>query len=159
MAVIRPRSALAGQPATGRGSELADRENPGGVPGKEGSDVDDAFFARYQHAWSVGDADAIAEMMTPDGLYEASFGPEPWGQQFNGRDAIRAAVVAQQASSSHGGSHVYGQRYVCGNHGFSIWTSDSLDADGSPTVVYGCDLYEFRDGLVSKKIAFRKARG
>jgi ketosteroid isomerase-like protein len=159
MAVTQGKSAPARQPAAGRRAQQEDREDPGCVPGKEGSDVDDAFFARYQHAWSVGDADSIAEMMTPDGLYEASFGPEPWGQRFNGRDAIRAAVVAQQASSSHLGSHVYGQRYVCGNHGFSTWTSDSVDADGNPTVVYGCDFYEFRDGLVSKKIAFRKARG
>ncbi len=157
MTVIRPRSVPAGQPVTGRWSEQADREETCCDPAEDGSCVDDAFFARYQHAWSVGDADAIAGMMTPDGLYEASFGPEPWGQRFNGRDAIRAAVVAQQASSSHRGSHVYGQRYVCGNHGFSTWTSDSVDADGNPTVVYGCDFYEFRDGLVSKKIAFRKA--
>ena len=127
--------------------------------GPDGSCVDDTLFARYQHAWTVGDSDAIAEMMTPDALYEASFGPEAWGQRFVGREAIRAAVRAQQAASSHRGGHTYGDRYVCGNHGFSTWTSDSVDADGNPTVVYGCDLYEFSDGLVSKKIAFRKARG
>jgi hypothetical protein len=122
--------------------------------------VDDDFFARYQHAWTIGDADAIAEMMTPDGLYEASFGPEPWGQRFVGRDAIRAEVRRQEAASTHvGPGHVYGPRFIVGNHGFSAWTSDSVDAEGNPRTTYGFDMYEFRDGLVSKKIAYRKAKG
>ena len=136
-----------------------DQVNPGAGGDGRGDGVDDELFARYQHAWTVGDADAIAEMMTPDALYEASFGPEPWGRRFVGRDAIRAEVQRQQASATHRGGHTYGQRYVVGNNGFSAWTSESVDADGKPTIVHGFDMYEFRDGLVSKKIAYRKARG
>jgi len=133
--------------------------DPGAGGADGGEQVDDELFARYQHAWTVGDADAIADMMTPDALYEASFGPEPWGERFVGREAIRAAVRAQQASTTHRGGHTYGERFVVGNHGFSAWTSESSDPNGNPTIVHGFDMYEFRDGLVSKKIAYRKARG
>jgi ketosteroid isomerase-like protein len=121
--------------------------------------VDDAFFARYQQAWTDGDIDAIVSMMTPDALYEASFGPEPWGQQFVGRAAIRAGLEAMHAAAGERPSHDYGERYAFGNHGFSTWTSTSVAADGTRSAVHGADFYEFRDGLVAKKIAFRKAKG
>lgn len=125
----------------------------------EQPEVDDAFFARYQQAWTDGDIAAIVSMMTPDGLYEASFGPEPWGQRFVGREAIRAALEAMHAAAGpRRPSHDYGDRYVFGNHGFSTWTSTSVAEDGSTSTVHGADFYEFRDGLVARKIAFRKAR-
>lgn len=123
------------------------------------TDVDDEFFARYQRAWTDGDIEAIVEMMTPDGLYEASFGPEPWGQRFVGRAAIRAGLEAMHAAAGERPSHDYGERYAFGNHGFSTWTSTSVGPDGTESSVHGADFYEFRDGLVSKKIAFRKGKG
>lgn len=121
--------------------------------------IDDATFARYQQAWSDGDVDTIVALMTPDALYEASFGPEPYGQRFQGHDAIRAGVSAMFTASPHRSTHEYGERYTFGDHGFSTWSSTSFDADRNPVAtVHGCDFYEFKDGLVAKKIAFRKAR-
>jgi ketosteroid isomerase-like protein len=109
--------------------------------------VDDEFFARYQQAWTDGDIEAIVEMMTPDGLYEASFGPEPWGQRFVGHAAIRAGLEAMHAAAGTRPSHDYGERYT------------SVGPDGTTSSIHGADFYEFRDGLVAKKIAFRKAKG
>jgi ketosteroid isomerase-like protein len=120
--------------------------------------VDDEFFARYQRAWSDADIDAIVEMMTPDGLYEASFGPAPWGDRFVGREAIHAAVSAMYPGPGPHAAHVYGERYRDGNHGFSPWTSTKSGPDGEPVTTYGFDFYEFRDGLVAKKIAYRKGQ-
>lgn len=118
--------------------------------------VNDEFFARYQRAWSDADIETIVEMMTPDGLYEASFGPESWGNRFVGRDAIREALKEMYPGSGPHPAHVYGERYRDGNHGFSAWTSTSEGPDGEPTTTYGFDFYEFREGLVAKKIAYRK---
>jgi ketosteroid isomerase-like protein len=120
-----------------------------------GQTIDDVFFARYQKAWSEHDIDAIVGMMTTDGLYEASFGPEPWGQRFVGHEAIRAAL--SEMFSGPRATHDYDERYAFGSNGFSTWRSTSTGADGQPVTVHGCDFYEFRDGLVAKKIAFRKA--
>jgi ketosteroid isomerase-like protein len=117
--------------------------------------IDDAFFARYQRAWTNLDVDAIVEMMTEDGVYEASFGPEPWGQRFVGRDAIREALIRIKAARP--ATHEYKERFIFGNHGFSRWTSTSSTSSGETVSVEGADFYEFKDGLVSQKIAFRKA--
>jgi ketosteroid isomerase-like protein len=128
------------------------------APEERDQTIDDAFFARYQQAWSESDVDAIVEMMTSDGLYEASFGPEPWGQRFVGHDEIRVGLTKIFSGASHKATHEYDERYTFGNHGFSTWTSTSIGPDGQPVAVHGCDFYEFRDGLVAKKIAFRKAK-
>ena len=52
-----------------------------------------ALLARYQQAWTDGDIEGILSMTPPDGVYEASFGPHPWGQRFVGHDEIRAALL------------------------------------------------------------------
>ena len=43
-----------------------------------------ALLARYQQAWTEGDIEGIISMTPVDGVYEASFGPHPWGQRFVG---------------------------------------------------------------------------
>ena len=114
------------------------------------------FLERYQQAWSDGDADTIVAMMTPDGVYEASYGPEPWGRRYAGREEIRAGVIRGKELYPGGHSDHY-DTYLFGNHGFARWTSSRPGPDGSKVDVQGCDFYEFRDGLVSRKIAFRKS--
>lgn len=116
------------------------------------------LLAAYQHAWSVGDADAIADMMTPDGLYEASFGPHPYGERYQGREAVRAAVKAMRARSTAPWNHEYADTHIFGDRAVATWTSRSTGPDGEVVVTHGCDLYEFRDGQVDRKIAFRKGR-
>lgn len=124
-----------------------------------GSDSPHApLLAAYQQAWSVGDPDAIADMMTPDGLYEASFGPHPYGERYEGREVVREAVRAMRARSSGPWNHEYTDTHIFGDRAVATWSSVSTGADGAPVTTHGCDLYEFRDGLVSRKIAFRKAR-
>lgn len=119
--------------------------------------VDDEFFRRYQQAWSDCDAETIAAMMTPDGLYEASYGSQPWGERYEGREAIRTHLQNTWADPANRSRHVYGDRYLLGNRGFAEWTSTPPDADDPGETVHGADFYEFRDGLVAKKIAYRKA--
>lgn len=117
----------------------------------------EALLARYQRAWSELDADTIVELMTPDGVYEASFGPEPYGQRFVGREAIRRAVLGFK-TGPHPGSHEYGETYLFGSHAFATWTSVQRGPDGAVLAsTHGCDFYELRDGLVARKIAYRKS--
>lgn len=118
--------------------------------------IDLAFLERYQEAWSDGDADRIVEMMTPDGIYEASFGSDPWGKRYVGHDEIRAGILRGQ-SLYPGGHSDHHDTHLFGDHGFARWTSSRVGPEGANVDVYGCDFYEFRDGLVSRKIAFRKS--
>jgi ketosteroid isomerase-like protein len=117
------------------------------------------LLARYQRAWSEGDVEGIVSMMTDDGVYEASFGPDPWGERFVGPDAIRAGILRNRAASSHRDStHEYVETHLFGDIAVARWESTWTDADGSPGAVHGMDLFEFRNGRVARKIAYRKGR-
>jgi ketosteroid isomerase-like protein len=56
------------------------------------------FMASFADAWNRHDADAVVAHMTEDCIYEASSGPEPWGDRYVGRQAMRAAVAATFAA-------------------------------------------------------------
>jgi uncharacterized protein (TIGR02246 family) len=125
----------------------------------EAQSIHAPLLERYQRAWAEADLEAIVDNMTEDGLYEASFGPEPYGQRFFGRAAIRAGIEAMWAGTDERGTHDYHDTYILGDHAFATWSSTKRGPDGQEQTTHGADFYEFRDGLVAKKIAYRKARG
>jgi ketosteroid isomerase-like protein len=115
-----------------------------------------ALLSRYQQAWTSGDIDAIVEMTAPDGVYEASFGPKPWGERFVGPDEIRAALVRMRIGEPGRPRHEYEETRIVGDCGFAMWRS-VLDGTGGPVVtMHGADFYRFRDGKVAAKVAYRK---
>lgn len=114
------------------------------------------LLARYQQAWSDGDIDAIVSMTPEDGVYEASFGPEVWGERFVGTEAIRAKLVAMGVDQPGRARHEYGETHVVGDCGFAMWTSVQDGRDGPQVTMHGADFYRFRDGKVAAKIAYRK---
>jgi ketosteroid isomerase-like protein len=117
-----------------------------------------ALLARYQQAWSEGDIEAIISMTAADGVYEASFGPHPWGQRFVGLAEIRTALVEMGLDQPARPRHQYGETHVVGDRGFAMWSSVQDRSSGAESIVmHGADFYRFRDGLVAAKIAYRKA--
>ncbi len=46
--------------------------------------------------------------------------------------------------------------FVSGDRGLSEWTLTGTTADGVRLEVRGCDIWTFRDGLVTKKDSFWK---
>jgi ketosteroid isomerase-like protein len=130
-------------------------------PGSDASDstatpdpVD--LLARYQQAWADGDIDAIVSMTPEDGVYEASFGPDVWGERLVGPEAIRAKLVAMGLGEPGRAWHEYGQTHVVGDCGFAMWTNVEDGPDGPQVAMHGADFYRFRDGKVAAKIAHRK---
>ena len=114
------------------------------------------LLAAYQQAWADGDIDAIVSMTPEDGVYEASFGPEVWGERFVGPDAIRAKLVAMGVDQPGRARHEYGETHVVGDCGFAMWTSVQDGPEGPQVTMHGADYYRFRDGKVAAKIAYRK---
>lgn len=115
------------------------------------------LLARYQQAWAEGDIDAIVSMTLEDGVYEASFGPDVWGERFVGPEAIRAKLVDMGIDQPGGDRHQYGETHVVGDCGFALWTNVEDGPDGPRVTMHGADFYRFRDGKVAAKIAYRKA--
>lgn len=116
------------------------------------------LLTRYRQAWRDHDPESIVGMMTPDAVYEASYGPKPWGERYVGREAILEGVRKYFAEQPTLGARLQqSEQHVFGNHAVSVWTSHYRDASGSEFAINGCDIYEFEDGLVSSKIAYRKS--
>jgi ketosteroid isomerase-like protein len=116
-----------------------------------------ALFERYLRAWSTSNVDEICAMTHPEGVYEASFGPHPWGNRFVGPEGVRAGLEAMHAASTNRSStHEYHHTYLYGDLAFARWTSAFVDKDGNEGTVEGADFFEFKEGLVLKKLAYRK---
>ena len=124
---------------------------------RDGDQNSSALLARYQQAWTDGDVDAIVEMTAPDGVYEASFGPEPWGERFVGPQQVRAALVRMGVGQPGKPRHEYEETRVVGNLGFAMWRSVGEGPDGPIVTMHGADFYRFADGKVAAKIAYRKS--
>jgi hypothetical protein len=60
------------------------------------------------------------------------------------------------ASTNRSSTHDYNETHLYGDRAFATWTSRYVDEDGNEGAVQGADFYESWDGLVTKKLAYRK---
>jgi steroid delta-isomerase-like uncharacterized protein len=116
------------------------------------------LLERFTRAWNDHDVDAIMEFFDDDCAYLASFGPEKDGTTYRGRDAVRAGVNAY-LSSFPDGQYSDVESFVAGDRGASQWTfSGTSKETGERVEVRGCDVFEFANGKIKMKDAFRKER-
>lgn len=115
------------------------------------------LLERFADAWNRHDLDALMSMMTDDGVFDASAGPDVNGQRSEGRQAVRAAYAAvfETFPDAHWAD---ARHFVAGNRGVSEWTFTGTRRDGSRVEVTGCDLFTFRDGKIAMKNSYRKNR-
>ena len=107
-----------------------------------------AGFARH-------DVDAILDTFAEDGRFEITRGPDPWGERFQGKPAIRKALEQLFAGIADV-QFVDATSWVKGDRGTSEWTCVGTTAKGRPIRVRGCDLFEFRNGLITCKDSYFK---
>ena len=106
-------------------------------------------------AFNDHDLDTIMEFFAEDCSLDMPRGPEPWGERFVGKAAVRAALATRfkglldvhYSNDRHWGS---------GNMGVSEWTLTGTTAHGVRVRVRGCDHWEFRDGQVIRKDSYWK---
>jgi taurine dehydrogenase small subunit len=108
-------------------------------------------------AFNRHDLDAIMGFFAEDAVFESPRGPDPWGTRFEGRPAVRAGLAARFTGipDVHYGADAH---FVAGDRGASEWTLTGTTTDGERLEVRGCDLWTFRDGLVTRKDSFWKIR-
>jgi ketosteroid isomerase-like protein len=106
-------------------------------------------------AFNRRDLDAIMSFFTDDAVFLSPRGPEPVGRRFEGKDAVREGLAARFSGipDVHYGDD---DHFAAGDRGASEWTLTGTTTDGVRLEVRGCDLWTFRDGLVTRKDSFWK---
>lgn len=114
-------------------------------------------LAEFGEAWNRHDPDHLMTYMAHDCSYQASFGPDVDGRDYQGREAVRegyARFFQQYPDGLFSDSRVF----IAGDRGASEWTFSATGADGKRFSVRGCDLFEFDGDCIRRKDAFRKQR-
>jgi cytosine deaminase len=108
-------------------------------------------------AFNRHDLDAIMAFFTEDAVFESPRGPEPWGRRFEGRAAVREGL-AQRFIGIPDVHYGADEHFMAGDRGASEWTLTGTTTEGERIEVRGCDLWTFRDGLVTRKDSYWKIR-
>lgn len=106
-------------------------------------------------AFNAHDLDAIMEFFADDCSFDLPRGPEAWGQRFIGKEAVRKGLATrfEGLPDVHYGED---RHWVSGDRGASEWLLTGTTRDGRRVRVRGCDLWEFRDGMVVRKDSYWK---
>jgi steroid delta-isomerase-like uncharacterized protein len=109
-------------------------------------------------AFNRHDLDAIMAFFADDAVYEGPRGSAPWGTRFTGKAAVREGLAGRFAGIPD--VHYAQDRHaVSGDRGFSEWLLTGTTTAGERIAVRGCDLWEFRDGLIVRKDSYWKLTG
>ncbi|MEO7055299.1 MAG: nuclear transport factor 2 family protein [Caldimonas sp.] len=119
--------------------------------------VTEATLAAFSDAWNRHDIDALMSFMHDDCVFQTAAGTEAFGTRHSGPAAVRTAFAAAWQAVPDA-QWENGRHRVCGNSGSSEWTFTGTGADGARIETDGVDLFEFRDGKITLKNVFRKAR-
>ena len=120
-----------------------------------GTDITVQTLEQVLDAFNRHDLDAIMTYFADDCSFDFPRGPEPWGRRHVGKAQVREAL----ASRFKGIPDVhYGdaRHFVAGDRGVSEWTLTGTTTTDVRLKVRGCDLWEFRDGMIVRKDSFWK---
>ena len=108
-------------------------------------------------AFNRHDLDAIMEFFSEDCSFDFPRGPEPWGQRFIGKAQVREGLAARFKGipDVHYGDDLHWIS-ADGTRGVSEWTLTGTTTSGVKLNVRGCDLWEFRDGKITRKNSYWK---
>ena len=101
--------------------------------------------------WAARDVERVVNLFTEDGVYSASIGPEP-GVTCRGREDIKD-LVQHMFRVDEGSKSKMEEPMIAGDR--AAWRWEYEFADGSRAI--GCDFFEFRDGKIASKDAYRKS--
>src|SRR5262245_40055049 len=110
-------------------------------------------------AFNAHDLDAIMEFFADDCSLDMPRGPEPWGQRYTGKAAVREGLAGRFKGlpDVHYGED---RHWVSGNLGVSEWLLTGTTSHGRRLRVRGCDHWEFRaEKVIRKDSSGRSSRG
>lgn len=106
-------------------------------------------------AFNRHDLDAIMAHFAEDAVFESPRGADPWGTRFVGKAAVREGLAGRFGGipDVHYGND---RHFVSRDRGVSEWLLTGTTTSGERIEVQGCDLWEFRDGLIVRKDSYWK---
>jgi len=106
-------------------------------------------------AFNRHDLDAILTFFAEDAVLEMPRGSDPWGTRLVGKTAVREGLASRFVGIPD--VHYSDDRHwVSGNRGTSEWLLTGTTVTGDRIAVRGCDLWEFHDGLITRKDSYWK---
>jgi steroid delta-isomerase-like uncharacterized protein len=109
----------------------------------------------FLDAFNAHDVEAIMSFFTEDCVFDAPRGPAPGGRRLVGREQVRQGIQAR-FDGIPDIRYADDRHWTSGDRGVSEWTIRGTQATGEPIEVRGCDLFEFADGLISRKDSYWK---
>jgi len=110
-----------------------------------------------QDGFNQHDVDAILSHFTDDCIWLMASGPNaPEGRKCIGKVEIGDVLRARYASIPDMRWEDMRHWIVDQSKAISEWTVRGTPRDGQPFAYLGCDLWEFRDGYVTKKDTYWK---
>lgn len=106
-------------------------------------------------AFNAHDLDAIMAYFSEDCSLDMPRGPDPWGQRFVGKAAVREGLRTRFEGLPDV-RYSDDRHWISGNMVVSEWLLTGTRPDGGQVRVRGCDHYEFRGGKVIRKDAYWK---
>jgi len=116
-------------------------------------DID--ILERFLDAFNRHDVDAIMEFFAEDCVFETPRGPSPWGRRLEGKEQVRKGIEARFAGIPDI-AYVNDRHFASGDRAVSEWTIIGTDTSGERVEVQGCDLFELRDGRITRKDSYWK---
>lgn len=113
-----------------------------------------ALMKHFGERWSALDLDGCMNCFSDDAVYAAAIGPEP-GTSYAGKPAIWAKLAEIFADTTIS-PRVCGRVFPQGKIGLMEWSIDKRMPDGATKTIRGIDLYEFCDGLITRKDSYCK---
>jgi len=104
----------------------------------------------FSAAWARRDLNGVMACFADDAVYSASIGPEP-GERAEGQHRIRQLVARMFALDGNTVTQI-DRLQVSTSTAFWTWRYCRPGHNDE----FGCDFFEFNDGLITLKDAYRK---
>jgi steroid delta-isomerase-like uncharacterized protein len=120
-----------------------------------GTNVATPSLQAFLDAFNAHDVDAIMSFFTEDCVLDMPRGPAPGGRHLVGKAQVREGIQSR-FDGIPDDVNDDDRHFIIGDRGVSEWTIRGTQATGERIEVRGCDLFEFRDGKISRKDSFWK---
>lgn len=113
------------------------------------------FLQSIGDAFNSRDVDQIMSFFKEDAIFYLASGPEPVGRSVVGKAAIKKLISDRFKTIPDMAWKRTGE-FLAGDKAVTQWRVTGKSADGTKLDYQGCDIYEFKDGLIWRKDTYWK---